>query len=678
MKFMFLKKCLIYFLIFSPYHIFSQVSFDIKGQVLDATTGEALAFANIFVANTTIGVNSNDRGEFLLQKIPKGEQEIIFSFLGYETFVKKINVNEYSTKRIIEVKLKLSAVQLSEVEVKAVSSKKRRKYLKRFNEAFLGKTENADKCKILNPEIIEFQKDGKKVIAKAKDLIEVENKALGFKLKFYLEKFEMEGKQVVFGGKPMFQELESKNQGEKAKWNAARQKTYAGSPTHFYKALVSNNLNKEGFKIFFAQQKNVSEFHNIRPTKAKRILKESNNSTYQYLKIDDFLKVIYTKEKSERRRILGNSLTKLGQTAEKDLIEQTKNEVGNTSNYPTSYLFARKSAMKISNNGRLIEPELMLVYGDWANEGVADMLPVDFQMDIPKELNTELQGFPKKKGFTLSNLLIPLDEIKDGGPPKNGIPSIDRPKFISGNKVDFLDEREYVLGVNFNGIAKAYPIKIMDRHEVVNDFFDDIPVAITFCPLCASGVGVKAKVENVKHTFGVSGLLYNSDVLLYDRETESLWSQILGRAISGESSGKELDLIPTEFTTWGNWKKRFTNSLVLTTNTGFSIDYEKEAYQRYFQNQKLLFPVTAENNILKNKDKIIGIEVDGKFKAYPFKKLRKIESPLKDEFKGKTISIFFDKENQIARIEDENGDVLSAQTMFWFAWFAFHQETEIF
>ena len=362
------------------------------------------------------------------------------------------------------------------------------------------------------------------------------------------------------------------------------------------------------------------------------------------------------------------------------MIRQSQSEVGVYTNHPTSYLFAKKNALKIDRKGRLLEPEALLTFGIWAEEGVADLLPFDYANPTSSLSTSQLskQRIPKKKGFILSKLLIPVEEIKNGGPPRDGIPSIDHPKFVKARTVNYLKPEEKVLGIIFNGVTKAYPIKIMDRHEIVNDDFGGIPVAVTFCPLCASGVGVLAKVDGRQRTFGVSGLLYNSDVLLYDRETESLWSQIMGQAISGPTSGTELEIVPTVFTTWSQWQREHPKTLVLSKHTGFAFDYEETAYIEYLSSQRLMFPVKATSNQLKNKDKVLGIEIDGASKAYPLKRLRKSDKPLRDEFNGRTIVIRYDRESHTAWAEDVTGEVLPGITLFWFAWYAFHPDTEVY
>ena len=178
-----------------------------------------------------------------------------------------------------------------------------------------------------------------------------------------------------------------------------------------------------------------------------------------------------------------------------------------------------------------------------------------------------------KNGFDLSDSLIPAEKIKHGGPPKDGIPAIDNPKFIRADEVDFIKPKDRVIGVFRDGVAKAYPIRILNWHEVVNDTIGKHPIVVTYCPLCGTGMVFSTKTADGRMRFGVSGLLYNSDVLLYDRPTHSLWSQILGKAIAGPLKGLSIDMLPAAHTTWRDWKRRYPETLVLTTDTGFKRNY---------------------------------------------------------------------------------------------------------
>ncbi|MEX0995598.1 MAG: DUF3179 domain-containing protein [Flavobacteriaceae bacterium] len=282
------------------------------------------------------------------------------------------------------------------------------------------------------------------------------------------------------------------------------------------------------------------------------------------------------------------------------------------------------------------------------------------------------------KGFDLSNASIPVSEIKDGGPPRDGIPSIDFPNFINSDAAT-LKDTDRILGVSFNGIAKAYPINILNYHEIVNDFFDGAPVAVTYCPLCGSGIAFDATIQGNRKTFGVSGLLYNSDVLLYDRETETLWSQLLYEAVAGPLKGTNLQILPTANTTWKNWKERYPNTLVLSKDTGFNRNYSRNPYPGYDNSDAIYFPLANYDDRYPPKEYVIGIEVNGKFKAYPFSELDKLnKKEFTDVFQDKAFRIVYDSEAKSAEVFDENGNAYPAVTNFWFAWVAFHPDTFVF
>jgi len=283
-------------------------------------------------------------------------------------------------------------------------------------------------------------------------------------------------------------------------------------------------------------------------------------------------------------------------------------------------------------------------------------------------------------GFQLKDALIPVSQIQRGGPPRDGIPSIDNPVFKPAHRYKEFDENSEVLGVYYNGVAKAYPINIMDKHEIVNDQFNGKPVAITYCPLCGSGIAFKADIINGKPTqFGVSGLLYNSDVLLYDRTTESLWSQIMAQAISGPMKGQELEPINTLRMTLGTWRKLHPETLILSKETGFNRNYQGKAYGNYDQENSTYFPVSHNDNTFHKKEWIIGVEINGVYKAYPVKRLSKLsERELHDEMGGTNFTLTWDANGQNVRIKTASGEEIVGLQMFWFAWAAFHPDTEVY
>ena len=291
---------------------------------------------------------------------------------------------------------------------------------------------------------------------------------------------------------------------------------------------------------------------------------------------------------------------------------------------------------------------------------------------------TEKSMAVSKNGFVLDDTSIPIEEIVHGGPGRGGIPAINKPKFVFSDNASFLSPEDRVLGVSLTGIARAYPVRILNYHEVVNDAFHDTSIVITYCPLCGSGMAFYGSITNRRLIFGISGLLYNSDVLLYDLQTQSLWSQIKGAAVSGAMNGTKLVTIPISHTTWRDWKARHPNSRVLSTQTGFQRDYRKDPYPDYESDAKILFPVAARSRKYRQKTWVMGLEVDGRFKAYPFEELKRNPGQFTDEFQGTKFRVHYDDQNRSARIFDQDGIEIPTMTAYWFAWYAFHPDTAIY
>lgn len=283
-----------------------------------------------------------------------------------------------------------------------------------------------------------------------------------------------------------------------------------------------------------------------------------------------------------------------------------------------------------------------------------------------------------KNGFQLENALVPAKEIHKGGPPRDGIPSLDNPRFIPAGRADYLKGKDRVLGVSIDGIARAYPIRILNYHEIVNDTVGRKAVVITYCPLCGSGTLFFSTIGGRRFEFGVSGLLYNSDVLMYDRQTDSLWSQLMSQAISGRMKGERLVQLPVSHTSWQDWLSRHPETTVLSDDTGFRRNYRMDPYPNYGRDGRLYFPVSHSSNEYGRKEPVMGLELTGKFKAYAFKELRKGAPRFKDEVGGIELHVEFDKEHETARILNADGDELPTTIAYWFAWYAFHPDTEVY
>ncbi|MCH7742895.1 MAG: DUF3179 domain-containing protein [Proteobacteria bacterium] len=285
-----------------------------------------------------------------------------------------------------------------------------------------------------------------------------------------------------------------------------------------------------------------------------------------------------------------------------------------------------------------------------------------------------------KNGFDLTGALIPVDEILSGGPPRDGIPAINEPKFESADEADWLRDKDRVLALVIQGQARAYPIRILNWHEIVNDKVGDQRFAVTYCPLCGTGVVFAANIANTSLQFGVSGLLYNSDVLLYDRNTESLWSQIMGKAVAGKLKGTLLPQIPVTHTSWKDWVKNHPDTLVLSRDTGSRRNYRNSPYAGYEKTRRLYFKVSHKSPANYHpKERVIGVEINGHFKAYPYKELSKNgKAEFTDSFAGSNLKISWNEEAQSGNITNTDGKALPVISSYWFAWFTFHPETEIY
>jgi len=285
-------------------------------------------------------------------------------------------------------------------------------------------------------------------------------------------------------------------------------------------------------------------------------------------------------------------------------------------------------------------------------------------------------------GFELDDALVPPEDIVGGGPPRDGIPALNDPEMLAAAEADYLDGDDRILGVELNGEARAYPIRILNWHEVVNDNIASQHFAVSYCPLCGTGMVFASNVgdSDTALLFGVSGLLYNSDVLLFDRQTESLWSQILGKAVTGPLKGTELPQLPAAHTTWRAWQERHPDTLVLSTDTGFGRDYRRNPYAGYERSRRLYFDVANQApRDYHPKALVLGVKVDGAQKAYPFEELEASgEAVLKDTVNGKRLRIHWDSASESAEVTDASGERYPSTVGFWFAWYAFYPDTEVF
>jgi len=277
-------------------------------------------------------------------------------------------------------------------------------------------------------------------------------------------------------------------------------------------------------------------------------------------------------------------------------------------------------------------------------------------------------------GFTFQPSLIPRAKILSGGPPKDGIPALVDPETESAREAGrWLHPDDEVLGIVIRGTARAYPLRILNWHEIVNDHIGGRHFVITYCPLCGSGMAFDSN-----DVFGVSGLLYQSDVLLYDHKTGSLWSQLMAQAVTGPRTGERLKMLHIEHTTWRDWQRRHPESRVLSRNTGYFRDYDHDPYSAYRHQQGTMFPVSNTDSRLPARAWVTGLSLNGRARAWEISALAKA-GERRENWYGRQLIIRYHPDGNRAEVLDAaTGRPLPTVSLFWFAWVAFHPETELF
>ena len=221
---------------------------------------------------------------------------------------------------------------------------------------------------------------------------------------------------------------------------------------------------------------------------------------------------------------------------------------------------------------------------------------------------------------------IEYHDLLSGGPPRDGIPPIDQPKFIENQlAAQWLKPNDPVIALEINGDARAYPLQILTWHEIVNDVVGEIPVTITFCPLCNSAIVFKRNHQGITYDFGTSGLLRHSDLVMYDRQTESLWQQFTGEAIVGVMTGQQLMMIPSGLIGFEQFQAAYPAGKILSKETGYSREYGRNPYPGYddIRNNPFLFRDPVDER-LPAMARVVTVS-DGKYhNAYPVELLEKL------------------------------------------------------
>ncbi|HKD66890.1 MAG TPA: DUF3179 domain-containing (seleno)protein [Candidatus Binataceae bacterium] len=259
---------------------------------------------------------------------------------------------------------------------------------------------------------------------------------------------------------------------------------------------------------------------------------------------------------------------------------------------------------------------------------------------------------------------------------KEKIEGIEHPKFVAAKDAAFLQPRDRVIGVVIDNVPKAYPLRILRWHQVINDVTAGKPVAVTYCPLTSNTAAYIRKVGGRTLTLFPTDKLYESSTLFRDGSTHSLWSQFNGKAIVGPEKGKQLQPVASIDTDWMLWNSFHPKTQVLAFDQGFARNYEVDPYTQYEGLGATQFPVSNQDQRLPRNELVLGVDVDHHAEAFPLRRLVNAKTPMTVEVGGKKITVVFDPATATAGAADDKNHI-PAYTGEWFGWAAFHPNSEI-
>lgn len=334
----------------------------ISGRVIDVATTEALPNVNVFLAGTSLGAATDRDGRFEIKNVPLAAHDLVVSMVGYKRQTLPMRIFEPRVYRV-DIRLQPVAIETQTVEVVAKDPEEWREHLKRFEEEFFGETHNAEYCTILNPEVLDFKETGKVFEVAFHVPILVENRALGYRMEFFIEEFRIEDFSLQYRAKTRFEELTPRDEEERSRWKEQRRRAYYGSKTHFLKALAQGRTKEEGFE--------VSLVPNVRPLgrdyRASKVSVDPQNyvlgTEFEFqrrLKFPSYLEIIYTRERPEANfQRMFDSPTPL---AERQI----------------SWITMNRLTVLFTTDGHTLDSYALKVYGYWAFERIAELLPMDY------------------------------------------------------------------------------------------------------------------------------------------------------------------------------------------------------------------------------------------------------------------------------------------------------------
>ena len=286
--------------------------------------------------------------------------------------------------------------------------------------------------------------------------------------------------------------------------------------------------------------------------------------------------------------------------------------------------------------------------------------------NIPSSLQSQFSTDFSKSTLTDFSLVV------SGGPPKDGIPALNNLEFESLSETNVAETTRGVL-VELNGEKRFYPYNILVWHEIANDQIGDTPISVTFCPLCGSAIVYERNFEGQELEFGVSGFLRESNMIMFDRETETLWQQSTGEAIAGEHSGKKLTRVPLQLIELFTVREQHPDAVIMTDNTGHSRDYTVYPYGNYDNSEDLFFEVTVDDNRFPTKELFYAVESGNKSIAL---RIGELENDSTVSFDKEGIKLTAEKKDGEIFVREEGSDEpLAGYYEMWFSWATWHRDS---
>ncbi|GEM_PF-700295 len=388
----------------------------ITGRVIDLETQEPLPFASVFIDNSTLGVATDLEGNFHIDNIPDIGFNLVVSYVGYESKTISFNYKQEVENRNFIIEMEIDPIALESIQVigeaRRKTTRERRRLLKRFEEEFLGRSDNASECEIVNPEVLDFEildsLDNYRVTAE--DMLYVENRALGFRVGYLLEEFRFENGLKMNIGKAQFKELEAKSRRKYRKWEEARAKAYYGSVQHFLNALIKGQLEEQGFKLNVVNYDSVTSEYTtpLNPLPVKEIISiEQTDKEYLYtLKARQNIEVTFTNEyEDDDYKKLYRSSSKGGNYKYTDKKARTSIEFSNGQSltsyqvfgldltdvelFQKSIIFFQELETPISFPGQFLRPKDITFGGWWRWGAFSDLLPLNYRPDLTKDVESD-------------------------------------------------------------------------------------------------------------------------------------------------------------------------------------------------------------------------------------------------------------------------------------------------